>query len=57
MAYWGGGGAGGWSGNAGPGPTNNKQGRVDGWDYSELGRIYNKDLIKRLFPMYHLLIM
>ena len=50
MAYWGGGGAGGWSGNAGPGPTNNKQGRVDGWDYSELGRIYNKDLIKRLLP-------
>jgi ABC-type multidrug transport system fused ATPase/permease subunit len=50
MAYWGGGGAGGWSGNAGPGPANNKQGRVDGWDYSELGRIYNKDLIRRLFP-------
>ena len=47
MAYWGGGNAGGWSGDA----RGVQRGRaVDGWDYAELGRVYEPDLVKRLFP-------
>jgi len=58
MAYWSGGGAGGWShGNA----DNQKQRRgsqvdmvnrrgIDGWDYGELGKVYDLGLIKRLIP-------
>ena len=47
MAYWGGGQAGGWSGDQ----RGVQRGRaVDGWDYDELGRVYDPDLVKRLFP-------
>ena len=47
MAYWGGGGAGGWSQGQGPAQCG---GRSDGWDYDELGKIYDVDLLKRLIP-------
>lgn len=47
MAYWGGGGAGGWSGGDG-GPA--RRGRSDGWDYDELGKLYDATLVKRLVP-------
>ncbi len=47
MAYWGGGQAGGWSGDA----RGVQRGRAaDGWDYGELGRVYEPALVKRLFP-------
>ena len=47
MAYWGGGQAGGWSGDQ----RGVQRGRaVDGWDYAELGRVYEPHLVKRLFP-------
>ena len=47
MAYWGGGQAGGWSGDQ----RGVQRGRpVDGWDYAELGRVYEPNLVKRLFP-------
>ena len=47
MAYWGGGQAGGWSGDQ----RGVQRGRpVDGWDYADLGRVYEPDLVKRLFP-------
>ena len=56
MAYWGGGGAGGWSGGMG-GPQRgraqiqmvNRRG-IDGWDYDDLGKVYDVALIKRLIP-------
>ena len=38
MAYWGGGGAQGWSGPA-DGGGGNRRGRTDGWDYDELGKV------------------
>jgi len=47
MAYWGGGGAGGWSGG---GPGGGGRGRTDGWDYEELGKVYDPTLFKRLIP-------
>ncbi len=47
MAYWGGGQAGGWSGDI----SGVHHGRAyDGWDYEELGRVYDARLIRRLFP-------
>jgi ATP-binding cassette subfamily B protein len=47
VAYWGGGQAGGWSGDQ----RGVRGGRaVDGWDYAELGRVYEPDLVRRLFP-------
>ena len=47
MAYWGGGQAGGWSGDV----SGVHRGRAyDGWDYEELGRVYDATLIRRLFP-------
>ena len=47
MAYWDGGQAGGWSGDG----SGVRRGRaVDGWDYSDLGRVYDAGLVKRLFP-------
>ena len=47
MAYWGGGQAGGWSGNA----SGVQRGRAyDGWDYDELGRVYDPTLIRRMVP-------
>ena len=57
MAYWGGGGAGGWSGGQmgtrGRGTPMvqmvNRRG-TDGWDYDELGKVYDTALIARLFP-------
>lgn len=57
MAYWGGGGAGGWSGGpmGGRGPRGvqvnmtNRRG-IDGWDYDELGKVYDTALIGRLVP-------
>ena len=56
MAYWGGGGAGGWGGGMGGrghgGPQVqmvNRRG-IDGWDYDELGKVYDTALIKRLIP-------
>ena len=48
MAYWGGGGAQGWSGG-GPGAGGGR-GRIDGWDYQELGKVYDPTLFKRLIP-------
>ena len=51
MAYWGGGQAGGWSGDQRGDQRRDQRGRpVDGWDYAELGRVYEPDLVKRLFP-------
>ncbi len=47
MAYWGGGGAGGWSGG---GPGGGGRGRTDGWDYEELGKVYDPTLFRRLIP-------
>ena len=48
MAYWGGGQAGGWSGDM----RGIRQGRaVDGWDYEELGRVYDPILVRRIVPM------
>ncbi|MCK9487765.1 MAG: ABC transporter ATP-binding protein/permease [Dehalococcoidia bacterium] len=47
MAYWGGGGAAGWSGGDG-GPV--RRGRSDGWDYQELGKVYDARLMARLWP-------
>ena len=49
MAYWGGGGAGGWSGGDGPGAGRRGRG-ADGWDYDELGKVYDATLVKRLLP-------
>ena len=49
MAYWGGGQASGWSGD-GTGPGVRRGRAVDGWDYDELGRVYDAALVKRLFP-------
>ena len=57
MAYWGGGGAGGWSGGPGGRPggrgaqvdMTNRRG-TDGWDYDDLGKVYDVALIKRLIP-------
>jgi len=48
MAYWGGGGAGGWSGPENAGPA--RRGRADGWDYNELGKVYDARLVARLIP-------
>ena len=49
MAYWGGGGAGGWSGDGAP--AGGRRGRgADGWDYSELGKVYDATLVGRLVP-------
>ena len=47
MAYWSGGGAAGWSGGEG-GPV--RRGRSDGWDYQELGKVYDARLVGRLVP-------
>ncbi len=47
MAYWGGGGAAGWSGGDGPAV---RRGRSDGWDYQELGKVYDARLVGRLVP-------
>ena len=49
MAYWGGGGASGWSGGDGPG-GGGRRGRIDGWDYQELGKVYDPALFRRLIP-------
>ncbi len=57
MAYWGGGGAGGWSGGIGGQrggrgaqvDMTNRRG-IDGWDYDELGKVYDTALIGRLIP-------
>ena len=55
MAHWGGGGMGGggmggrggaWGGSGQTGPG----GKVDHWNYDELGSLYDIGLIKRLFP-------
>ena len=48
MAYWGGGGAAGWS-HDGDRPAG-RRGRIDGWDYQELGKVYDPRLMRRLFP-------
>ena len=48
MAYWGGGQAGGWSGNV----SGVQRGRAhDGWDYEELGRVYDPTLVRRMLPL------
>ncbi|MEZ4501760.1 MAG: ABC transporter ATP-binding protein [Dehalococcoidia bacterium] len=48
MAYWGGGGASGWSGDGHGG--GGRRGRIDGWDYQELGKVYDPALFRRLIP-------
>ena len=56
MAYWGAGGAGGWSGGPGVGPgnwsnnlrPNSLQRSVDGWNDDELGSVYNHRVVVRL---------
>ena len=51
MAYWGGGGAAGWSGGDGRGRGRGGSfNRTDSWDYEELGKIYDPTLVARLFP-------
>ena len=51
MAYWGGGSAGGWSGEGmGGGGNRRAMGRTDGWDYEELGKVYDPRLVRRLVP-------
>ncbi len=50
MAYWGGGGAAGWGGGRGMGGGGGRMGRTDGWDYDELGAVYDHALVKRLVP-------
>jgi ATP-binding cassette subfamily B protein len=51
MAYWGGGGAGGWSGpEGGMGQRRGAAGRIDGWNYDDLGKVYDAHLIRRLIP-------
>jgi ATP-binding cassette, subfamily B, multidrug efflux pump len=51
VAYWGGGGASGWSGPEGNmGQRRGAAGRIDGWDYSDLGRVYDAHLIRRMIP-------
>jgi ABC-type multidrug transport system fused ATPase/permease subunit len=51
MAYWGGGGASGWSGGDGRGRGRGGGfNRTDGWDYEELGKVYDPTLVARLFP-------
>jgi ABC-type multidrug transport system fused ATPase/permease subunit len=58
MAYWGGGGASGWSGHGAGGPQRGRGAQVemvnrrgiDGWDYDELGKVYDLALVKRLVP-------
>lgn len=54
MAYWGGGAAGGWSGQGGQGGWNNQlrpntlRRSTDGWDDEELGSVYNHRVVVRL---------
>ena len=52
MAYWSGGGAGGWSGqghyNSQLRPNSMKR-STDGWDDDELGSVYNHRVVVRLF--------
>jgi ABC-type multidrug transport system fused ATPase/permease subunit len=53
MAYWGGGGPGGWSGGGGGGGGGRmwRAGKaIDGWDYDELGAVYDPALMRRLLP-------
>ncbi len=51
MAYWGGGGPAGWSGGDGRGRGRGGGfNRSDGWDYEELGKVYDPTLVARLFP-------
>ena len=53
MAYWAGGGASGWSGDGLPGGRpRSRSGRIDGWDYEELGKIYDFPLLARLGPFF-----
>lgn len=53
MAYWAGGGAAGWSGDGLPGGRpRSRSGRIDGWDYEELGKIYDFPLLARLGPFF-----
>ncbi|TAJ17077.1 MAG: ABC transporter ATP-binding protein, partial [Dehalococcoidia bacterium] len=53
MAYWAGGGAAGWSGDGLPGGRpRTRSGRIDGWDYEELGKIYDFPLLARLGPFF-----
>ncbi|HZP55990.1 MAG TPA: ABC transporter ATP-binding protein [Dehalococcoidia bacterium] len=52
MAYWGGGAAGGWSGNQGHWNSqlrpNTLKRSTDGWDDEELGSVYNHQVVVRL---------
>ena len=47
---WGGGGGGHAAGWGGHGPGAARGGRYDGWDYEEIGNLYDWKLIKRLAP-------
>jgi ATP-binding cassette subfamily B protein len=52
MAFWTGGGAGGWSSHNAPGgrPGSNLKRSVDGWDDDELGKVYDGAVVRRLLP-------
>ena len=51
MAYWGGGGAAGWGGGGpGMGARGGRMGRTDGWDYDDLGAVYDPAIVRRLIP-------
>ncbi|HEY8490571.1 MAG TPA: ABC transporter ATP-binding protein [Dehalococcoidia bacterium] len=50
MAYWGGAGAGGWSGGASVFGGNFRRRTADGWDDDELGKVYDHQVVKRLIP-------
>jgi ATP-binding cassette subfamily B protein len=52
MAFWGGGGAGGWSGGMGMGRMARARRGSDGWDDDELGKVYDNQVVTRLVRTY-----
>ncbi len=51
MGMWGGHSAGGWSAQHGPGARTTQLRRsTDGWDDDELGKLYDQEVMRRLFP-------
>ncbi|MCH7838048.1 MAG: hypothetical protein IIC26_06010, partial [Chloroflexi bacterium] len=50
MAYWGGGGAGGWSGHGHGVGGQRLRSSYDGWDDEEFGSVYSHRVVRRLLP-------